>query len=564
MSQIAGLQDFRGQSPPADIGTHLLVKGIFVFQHTFSGVTRFCAVRSGERGWVLVSFGTVAATVINAAILATGGNNEVAIGYGTYVLNTPVISQGLDGVKLSGMGRGTILQVAANTAIDAIEIGIDGGAGQTGWVIEQLTVDGNRGNNAAGGDIRIQNGIIFNNSPDCAIRYCWVHDCIYDGTLPRDNSDRALMEGNIVWNCGYGGICAWRCYGVKIIGNTCHSNGILTGSGIVIEDLNYTICFGNVCYQGAGNGIEMWGQDAYRTYGNVIIGNICYDNALSGINISNWTYDYTIVGNSCNANHNNGINITGNNYQGTVSANVCYLNTWSGINISDGATLIWVVNNIFVSNGANGINFESNADSNFADGNICTLNGWYGIDIAAGCDYNKIGANNYLLGNTTAAFRDLSGTAILPTLTLPFVNGTLFLSADGAPWGWEIDAATEYAIALGHIPNEAQQVVRWKIWAVGLAAPGPGNTMALEIVGRGGASDEAYTTESVDVANKASNETNFAINDIISWTLTPADDADIGHYLGGDAIMIKVLYESAGGLLVATDAAFLCVEIQYV
>jgi hypothetical protein len=62
------LQDFRGQGPPGDIGTFQLPCNILVFKYVFSGTTYTCAARAGVRGWILVSYGVVVATVVQGAV----------------------------------------------------------------------------------------------------------------------------------------------------------------------------------------------------------------------------------------------------------------------------------------------------------------------------------------------------------------------------------------------------------------------------------------------------------------------------------------------------------------
>ena len=88
--------------------------------------------------------------------------------------------------------------------------------------------------------------------------------------------------------------------------------------------------------------------------------------------------------------------------------------------------------------------------------------------------------------------------------------------------------------------------------------------MRLEININAGASNEPYTTEAIAVANKPSETSNFAANDVIYWEIDPSDDPDIGDLAGGDSLGIKVLHEAAGDGDIATDAVLRCVEIEYV
>ena len=88
--------------------------------------------------------------------------------------------------------------------------------------------------------------------------------------------------------------------------------------------------------------------------------------------------------------------------------------------------------------------------------------------------------------------------------------------------------------------------------------------MRLEINGYAGADNEPYNTETVAVADHPSESSNFAANDVIYWLLDATDDTDLDEMFGGDQIMVQVLHEAAGGPDCATDAAFTCVEIEYV
>jgi len=87
------MEDFRGQGSPADIGTFEFGLTL-VFQHVFNGVTYVVALRSGERGWVLISHLPISTanstTVIQAAINSlTGGRTwkETVCIIGAFTVN---------------------------------------------------------------------------------------------------------------------------------------------------------------------------------------------------------------------------------------------------------------------------------------------------------------------------------------------------------------------------------------------------------------------------------------------------------------------------------------------
>lgn len=145
---------------------------------------------------------------------------------------------------------------------------------------------------------------------------------------------------------------------------------------------------------------------------------------------------------------------------------------------------------------------------------------------------------------------------VLPRVPVPFVDGSV---ADDR--GWDIDAGGEYARAYATIPNGAYKVVRIQIHAMSVV--NEADAMRLEIAMNSGYPNEAYNAEAISVADKPSDTTNFAANDIIKWVLTPSDDADIGHLRAGDSLDIKVLHEAAGGDDCETDARFRDVWIEY-
>jgi len=212
-------------------------------------------------------------------------------------------------------------------------------------------------------------------------------------------------------------------------------------------------------------------------------------------------------------------------------------------------------------NGGDGVEFALRVRDALVKVNQINDNTGAGVNISDASSTNNAVENNKLVGNTAGAIIDAGTGTRLMTVSLSFVDGSFLLGA-AAPFGWEIDAALEYALALGVLPMGVQQVVRWKIWATSLVAEV--DAMRLEVEGYGGASDEPYTTEAVAVADHPSETTNFAVNDVVYWVLDSGDDTDIDDMVGGDQVMIKVLHEVAGGLDCATDAVFTCVEIEYV
>ena len=140
------------------------------------------------------------------------------------------------------------------------------------------------------------------------------------------------------------------------------------------------------------------------------------------------------------------------------------------------------------------------------------------------------------------------------SLIIPFVNGTTYDDS-----GWDVDAAGEYAGTFFVLPSWVQRVIWIRIYARSIVAET--HSMALTIAANAGASNEAYNTEAISIADKSSATTNFAADDIVYWEINSGDDADIGHLLGGDSVEFKVVGQALAGDDCATDARFHCIHV---
>jgi len=166
----------------------------------------------------------------------------------------------------------------------------------------------------------------------------------------------------------------------------------------------------------------------------------------------------------------------------------------------------------------------------------------YGIEItAATCDGNLV-KENYFSGNVTGVFLDSGTDTRLATKVFEFIAGgdvegtatwgQLF-SSTAIPKGWSISGAEDWAVALGQLPLELQQIVRIKIWGVALGAPlGGGGQMHLEIIMNAEVDDTPFTTEHVALANFDSETTDYINRDIVHWICDASDDVDIGDMTG--------------------------------
>ena len=72
------LQDLRGLGTPADTGVFEFPCEVLVFQHVFNGVTYVCAVRHGDRGWILVNH--LSLTAVNNATVIQSALNALTAG----------------------------------------------------------------------------------------------------------------------------------------------------------------------------------------------------------------------------------------------------------------------------------------------------------------------------------------------------------------------------------------------------------------------------------------------------------------------------------------------------
>lgn len=437
----------------------------------------------------------------------------------------------------------------------------------------------------------------------------------------------STVEGNVCYNNGLAlgfdepGIYIGSSERITVTGNDCHAN---FNYGIEVEVGTRISIVGNICYSNLYHGIELDDVLHSTVTGNVCSLNDSDDTAVyNGINLESNCNECSVTGNICERNHNYGMSV---GCKCSITGNVCARNDRHGIYVSaDGVVIegnhcywngqdaagtyhgiyIDYVNNLinsnycwgsggdqedgiylanFMSNNlicgnyctdgmGSGISLISNNDECFIIGNYCNYNDDYGIEIgAANCDDNWV-INNWLLGNGTGPFLDNGTDTKMHTAKFQFQHGGTeaggivvgqFVHATASAKGWAISGATEWAIALGHLPLEIQQVVRINVWAVGLAAPGAGNQMRLDINVNAGQDDQAYTAEPIAVANKNNVTENFAVNDIIHWMIDATDDTDIGDLIGGDNFEVKVIYRVAGDSDIATDAVFRCVEFEYV
>jgi len=107
VAQIAGIQDFRGDGAPADIGTYQFPATVMIFKFTFSGVSYTVAMRSGVSSWVLLSQGVSGTDDVQmqaafdylVSLVWPGGS--IYVKTGVYILTNSVIVSAI-GVDMYG------------------------------------------------------------------------------------------------------------------------------------------------------------------------------------------------------------------------------------------------------------------------------------------------------------------------------------------------------------------------------------------------------------------------------------------------------------------------------
>lgn len=198
-------------------------------------------------------------------------------------------------------------------------------------------------------------------------------------------------------------------------------------------------------------------------------------------------------------------------------------------------------------------------------------NDGYGINIVLATNVGTLAKDNDLSGNGNGPLNDDGiGTKLaIVKGSFPMSNvggGTAAVAPviNTSPGGIDIDANDEFTHVKIPLPAEAQQVVRLKVWAYSNVIEAT-NNMLLRIVAHGAGSNELWSGNAIDVANKPSVEEGGIVQyDVIHWVIDVNDDAQIGTLTAQDLIEFLVVGEAASAPDIATDALFGGYEIEYV
>lgn len=460
------------------------------------------------------------------AYVAALGGGKVILLDGVYSLSAALVDNGVNGITLSGMGESTVLRIANGADCNAIEL-----TTVSGWILEDFKVDGNADQQTVN-----QQLVYLHTCTDCRVQRLWVTDA--NDVDPADAANIYLFDPEYcvvsectVWDSEYYGVRIETTASTTVTDTSLHHNKVYgcTGVGLSSGISTRVLITDNICTLN-DFGISINGF--YHIVGN----NICSQNIHSNINAAG--EQQVIVGNVCVA--------AANNY---------------GIWVQASDSLI--ANNMIRGSAGDGVTVTAAASGSIVIGNNINTNGGYGVDIEGGTA-STVAFNKYY-GNTLGPIRDNGIRTGLESTQIWFVGDQAnLLSAAGAPKGYEIDAATEYALGFAAMPIHAYRSVRIRIFGTSLAAaPGAGNGMMLNIVIEVGVSGENYAAEAIAVT-KACEEDNPAQNSRITWALTVADDVDVDDLTGDDRIEVRVLHNVAVGGDVATDVAITGGEIQFV
>jgi parallel beta-helix repeat protein len=465
------------------------------------------------------------------ALPATGG--EVVLLDGTFNVETTI---NLDSYQtLRGMGWNTILttSTAALVFLSAI-----GGAGteKVGICIRDMQIDGGAG----------------------AISDCGIYFEYVDYSLIQHVYSRRHDAGIGTW---WTGIYLTNSDFNRILNNTCLENH---NYGIYLQGSSNNTVSGNHCHENAENGIFLDNISSNNTVSN----NYCFGNLAHGIFLDNISSNNTVSNNYSNENGGHGIYLDGSS-DNTVSGNHCNGNGGHGIYLYGSSNNIisgnyCLGNSQSITNTQDDIFVDSSSSYNNIQGNTCRAGGLgnvprYGISIEdVSCISNIVIDNDlYDDGFGTAPFND-AGTGTKLNTYVAFFFDAYPYNLDFAK-GLQINANGVNTPAFLRLPDKVHQVVRIKIYAVSRVAEA--DHMRLEVIIYGGADNEPYNTHNGSIANHPSTSVNFAVDDVIFWTVTTAGALALK---GGDSVNIQAVGEVAGGADCATDAYFRTAEIEYV
>jgi len=424
------ITDYRMEGSPADVGVYQMPCSVMVFKHTFEGTDYVCAIRAGERGWILVYYNTSSAANDLAAIQAaidglTAGrtNKETVYVKGNYTINGAITAPDYTILDFSDAR----ITLADNSNCNMLE-NAGGASGNDEIDVVGGIWDGNKANQTAGSIFYFYN-CDYITIDGCELRDSYYSGVFMEGSEPHyynqvmncrvfeaDNDgirlkyqDHSLVQNNLCQDCGNNyweaGIAIVSSYYSVVDGNAT----LWCRDGIVCEGGEEVVVSNNSSYKDGGGGygsIVLW--DGVENC--VVVGNISFRCEAHGILVNSSTA--VISGNNIirpsdsTSNNNDCIYIYGGSDYCLIEGNRLLGRAASpyprhGINIQDNNAII--SNNLIYDMGTHGILLDG-ATNCIATGNRiynCGLAaGGYGIYLDNDSDYNCL-ENNYTNGNAS-------------------------------------------------------------------------------------------------------------------------------------------------------------------
>jgi len=540
------------------------------------------------------------------AVLASLGGGAVITGRGDFNLAASVTPD--DNMTWRGQGHDTHMIAGAGvTAVSIIGTGINH---KTFICIEELFLDGPGSGSGNGittdysdhislrkldirafGDEEYSSGLSITRTTYLAVHDSRIYENGRYGAVIATNSDYAIFDGCELFSNGYAAIDC-NSLGCNIVSCQINDNTtygvIVEGSGFSTKVVGCNLFFNGTadCYILCADTIIVGNSISWSTYGIWATAQ-CYVSTFSANVFArhgdpnggyaiflDGSFDVTVASNNFNHQYSGGaLTATSIRLDGASDCAIIGNTIWDVPVSGAGGYGIYLDDSIYNIIGNNQINLIDNdgiyltndSDENLIIGNKCRQCGGYGINISDDtCNDNRVREND-LRGNTTGPINDVGTGTMVHIVHVSFLEPIGTATWDVvAPSGIEVDAADEGAFTMGVMPPHCQQTLRIVVWAVGLAAPGVGNQMEMTFNMDAGQPDEAYNAEAITVANKDSDQTDFAVNDIVTWTFAPADDSDIGDLVAGDCFEIRAMFVAGGAPDIDTDVLFRCVEIHFV
>ncbi len=403
---------------------------------------------------------TAANVAIQAAIDAAPSQGAtVQLSEGDFLLAAVIGDGGKNNIRLTGSGNSTRIKVADGLFINAIEI-----KGQTGWVISNLAIDGNRANQSIGNDTLSQNGVLFKTTTNSRIENTYISDTFYsnirvvDGAVGIDIVGNTLSRTSNGDNISVRGTAGNNTSNINIVGNRASDPGYTDWGGFTIEISSYTtdvLIENNELNRGDLSNLTVHNAGASRVsiIGNLIDGadnncievgplaaevvianNIIVNPTEQGIRVQGPLA--TIIGNYIEDTTENGIVLTSTANHATVMGNVIGNTTARGIFIN-AADDVTVIGNVIQTPGTVGIELAAASDDIVITGNIVEGAGTWGIKVNGATSDRTIIQGNALRNNSSGAvsnagtasiIRDNQGYITENWVTGNVTNGTLDLA----------------------------------------------------------------------------------------------------------------------------------------